>query len=269
MFWAVLILAIFAVAFGIAIYRIDKNVKSKYEKKFNPNEWQLPDHIELPVAIETTPKVSLPVQVQSSVPAASVKVAYEIKPSVYGGAQQAFYKAIQVALAGEYYLFTNTNAADVLNVVAGNTLATQVALNNLTAKQFDFVVCCKAKLTPVCVIDVGNRVDAQLKSACESAQLPMVGFNTQADYDSQLLRAKILSVIAVNASVVALNNESTINIVDEKSINTLKDNGINLVLCPECSAVMLKRKAKNGEHAGKLFWICSTYPKCRGILPIT
>jgi hypothetical protein len=268
MFWVVLILTIFAVAFGLAIYRIDKNVKSKYEKKFNPNEWQLPGHIELPAPIETTLKIPSPANVQSSVPTASVKVTYEIKPSVYSGAQQAFYKAIQVALAGEYYLLTNINVADVLGVVAGNTLATQVALNQLAAKQFDLVVCDNVKLTPVCVIDFGNTHDAQLKAACESAQLPLVSFNTQADYDSQLLRAKILSVINAKHSPANFNNESALDIADEKPINNLKDNGIDLVLCPECSAVMLKRKAKNGENAGKLFWICSTYPKCRGILPI-
>ena len=267
MFWAVFILTLCAVAFGIAIYRIDKNVKSKYEKNFNPNEWQLPGHIDLPAPIETTLKVPLPASVQSSLATASVKVTYEIKPCVYSGAQQAFYKAVQVALAGEYYLLTNMIAADLLNVVAGNTLAKQVALNALTTKQFDVVVCDKATLTPVCVIDVGNTLDAQLKSACESAQLPLVSFNAQANYDSQLLRAKILSAINVKPSPVGSSNESTLDIVDEKPINTLKNNGIDLVLCPECSALMLKRKAKNGEHAGKLFWICSTYPKCRGMLP--
>jgi hypothetical protein len=46
------------------------------------------------------------------------------------------------------------------------------------------------------------------------------------------------------------------------------ENGIELKLCPKCSAVMLKRKAKTGASAGKLFWICSTYPVCRGMKEI-
>jgi hypothetical protein len=268
MFWAVFILTLCVVAFGVAIYRIDKNVKSKYEKKFNPNEWQLPGYIELPVSVESTLKIPSPLHVQPHTSTASVKMTYEIKPSAYSGAQHAFYKAIQVALAGEYYLFTKVNAADVLNVAAGNVLATHAAVNNLTLKQFDFVVCDRATLTPVCVIDFGNRVDAQLKSACESAQLPLVSFNAQASYDSPLLRAKIVSALDVKDSSVGLSNESALDIVDEKPINNLQENGIDLVWCPACSAVMLKRKAKNGEHAGKLFWLCSTFPKCRGMQPI-
>jgi hypothetical protein len=266
MFWVVIILMVVAVAFGMAIYRIDKNVKSKYEKKFNPNEWQLPGHIELPSSVDSPLAPQPHVQPLAPLaPFASVKVTYETKSSIYSGVQYTFYKALEAALKGEFTLLTNINATDVLAVVASNALATQVALNNLTAKQFAFLVCDKAQLTALCVVDCGNTIDSQLKSACESAQLPLVSFNTQADYDSQLLRAKILSAINVKASPVSLSSESALDIVDDKPSNNLNDNGIDLVLCPECSAVMLKRKAKNGENAGKWFWICSTYPKCRGM----
>lgn len=263
MFWAVLILMVLAVAFGIAIYRIDKNAKSKYEKNFNPNEWQLPGHIELPSPVDSSLKPQS--HIQSIAPVASVKVTYETKLSIFSGAQYTFYKALAAALKDEFTLLTNINATDILAVVASNALATQVALNNVVGKQFTFVVCDKAQLTALCVIDFGNAIDVQLNSACKSAQLPVVSFSAQPDYDSQLLRAKILSVIAVKDSPEVLSNESTLEIVDEKPTNNLNDNGIELVLCSDCSAVMLKRKAKNGEHAGKLFWICSTYPKCRGM----
>ncbi|HOY22534.1 MAG TPA: DUF2726 domain-containing protein [Cellvibrio sp.] len=266
MFWAILILTLFVVAFGLAIYRIDKNAKAKYEKNFNPNEWQLPGHIELPAPVESQLKIQP--QPQSSLPAANVKVTHETKPSVYSGAQCTFYKALEAALESEFALLTNINAADVIAVVASNTLATQAALNNLTGKQFAFVVCDKVQLTALCVIDFGCAVDVQLKAVCESARLPLMSFNALTDYDSPLLRAKILNAIGLKDSRAELNNESALDIVDEQPVNNLKDNGIDLVLCPDCSAVMLKRKAKNGENAGKLFWICSTYPKCRGMLPV-
>lgn len=268
MFWAILIFVALVVAFGIVIYRTDKKLRSKFEKNFNPHEWQLPGHIELPAPVESPLKIQLQPETQSSLPAANVKVTYEIKPSVYSKGQYTFYKALEAALTGEFTLLTNFNATDVLSVIASNALATQAALNNVTAKQFALVVCDKAQLTALCIVDWGNVIDAQLKSACESARLPLVSFNAQADYDSQLLRAKILSVINVKDSSGVLSNESTLGIVDEKPVNNLKANGIDLKLCPECSAVMLKRKAKTGAAAGKLFWICSTYPKCRGMQAI-
>lgn len=40
------------------------------------------------------------------------------------------------------------------------------------------------------------------------------------------------------------------------------------VLCPRCGAQMIKRQAQKGKNAGKYFYGCSNYPKCRGIVNI-
>lgn len=40
------------------------------------------------------------------------------------------------------------------------------------------------------------------------------------------------------------------------------------VSCPRCGAPMVLRTAKRGEHAGRQFYGCSRYPKCRGIVNI-
>ena len=39
--------------------------------------------------------------------------------------------------------------------------------------------------------------------------------------------------------------------------------------CPLCSSGMVKRTARNGSNAGSEFWGCSTFPKCRGVRPLT
>lgn len=39
--------------------------------------------------------------------------------------------------------------------------------------------------------------------------------------------------------------------------------------CPKCGADMVKRIAKQGANAGQTFWGCSTYPKCKGVMPIS
>ncbi len=38
------------------------------------------------------------------------------------------------------------------------------------------------------------------------------------------------------------------------------------ILCQKCGAVMVKRKATKGANAGKEFYGCSNYPKCRAIV---
>mgnify|MGYP001229243683 CR=1 FL=1 len=40
------------------------------------------------------------------------------------------------------------------------------------------------------------------------------------------------------------------------------------VSCPKCGAVMVQRTARQGANAGSAFLGCSTYPKCRGTLPL-
>lgn len=38
--------------------------------------------------------------------------------------------------------------------------------------------------------------------------------------------------------------------------------------CPNCGSAMVKRTAKQGANIGNVFWGCSGYPKCRGIISI-
>jgi len=38
--------------------------------------------------------------------------------------------------------------------------------------------------------------------------------------------------------------------------------------CPKCGSAMVKRTAKQGANAGKMFWGCSGYPQCRGTVAI-
>jgi hypothetical protein len=272
MWWLWIVLM--AVVAGYFIYRADKKIKTKFEDKFNPHEWELPRSVELTADIKPQPVVA---------PVASVKLSYNKKASVLNDIQRPIFNALQQALAGEYFLLTNINAADVLSIYANNNmLATQVAQQNIAAKQFDFVVCDKTRLTAVCAIMLGDTLDTLLINACDDAKLPLARFKIQSNYDSAVIRASLLKALGRNENAATPIHESALDIADvsaahiEQKISTQKsipyadisDNGINLELCPICSAVMLKRKAKNGAAAGQLFWICSTYPKCRGVIPI-
>jgi hypothetical protein len=117
-------------------------------------------------------------------------------------------------------------------------------------------------------------------------------FRSQSDYDIEVLREKISQAVNQTTTKNGLDETREATTSDaleirptepvaekkepavrekivEKEKNVEKEekteNGIELKFCPDCSAVMLKRKAKNGVNAGKMFWICSTYPACRGM----
>jgi restriction system protein len=42
----------------------------------------------------------------------------------------------------------------------------------------------------------------------------------------------------------------------------------NNQICPKCGSTMVKRTAKHGANVGQMFWGCSNFPQCRGIVPI-
>jgi len=43
----------------------------------------------------------------------------------------------------------------------------------------------------------------------------------------------------------------------------------NTPVCPKCGGSMVLRKTQKGQNAGKKFWGCSNFPKCRGIVNVT
>jgi len=51
----------------------------------------------------------------------------------------------------------------------------------------------------------------------------------------------------------------------EKQINVEKE---RLNLCPECGKEMLMRETTKGENKGHVFWACSEFPRCKGMVPI-
>jgi len=43
----------------------------------------------------------------------------------------------------------------------------------------------------------------------------------------------------------------------------------NIQMCPKCGCAMVLREVKKGENAGRQFWGCSAFPKCRAVNPIS
>lgn len=51
-----------------------------------------------------------------------------------------------------------------------------------------------------------------------------------------------------------------------KHVQTIMDSKAKAIRCPSCDGEMVRRVTKRGENAGKEFWGCVTFPKCRGIV---
>ncbi len=55
---------------------------------------------------------------------------------------------------------------------------------------------------------------------------------------------------------------------EEKSDGSDQSDEQNSPRCPRCGRPMRRRTARQGPHAGQVFWGCTGYPECRGIRPV-
>jgi len=78
---------------------------------------------------------------------------------------------------------------------------------------------------------------------------------------------KLLKII--NASHAGKSTEQGISpAVQVLSNASLKEEKGSSPVCPRCNNAMVKRTAKQGVNAGKEFWGCSQYPKCKSVVAI-
>jgi len=250
MLWLLLIVGVI----GVFVYIADKKVKTKLDTKFNPAEWGLPNSAGSSVA---TPQPTLLPPV----------ILYKKKPSVFNDGQLRMFKALQEALRDEYILLTNILLADALSLNSDPAPAAQATIRNIANRRFDFVICHKGQLEAACVIMLGDNLDPVMVKACEAVQLPLARFRLQSAYDIAQIRSSILEAMGMQELAVNATDDSALEIMELQ--DGQNDNLLQVVTCcPLCSTAMLKRKARRGNDAGKLFWICPRYPKCRGMLPV-
>ena len=70
----------------------------------------------------------------------------------------------------------------------------------------------------------------------------------------------------VNEAGLARLLESTDAQFDPETLAIIRD---KRKYCPKCQSVMVVRTTKQGLSAGRQFWGCSTFPRCRFKMPLS
>ena len=90
--------------------------------------------------------------------------------------------------------------------------------------------------------------------------------------------AKIVATTAFTPDAIAFAQGKSIELVDSNSLLQLvrdvqRTPRVSLAVedpdhvtpaCPKCGATMILREARRGANAGRKFWGCPAFPKCRG-----
>ena len=191
---------------------------------------------------------------------------YQRLDALFSPAERSFLGVLDEVTKHEYRVFAKVRVADVINPRKGLRRPDwQRAFNRISRKHFDFVVCNPNTLAVLCVIELNDRShqdksrqarDTFLQAVCDAASMPLIILDAKQSYAPTEISAKI-----ANAIVSRLQrplNEHCSEPMGPTSASTSP-------LCPSCASPMIKRVAKGGENAGKEFWGCTNFPKCRAI----
>ena len=200
-------------------------------------------------------------------PAPTTAFPYQKSDAIFTPAERSFLGVLQQTVGDNATIFGKVRIADVVEPKAGlGRSARQKAFNKISAKHFDFLLCDKEDLSIACVIELDDgshnskrrqERDEFLKGVCEAAGVPLIQVPAKSAYAIAEVRSLLPGYLTVKDTADSVPAPAPASAMEES-----KNNG---KVCPNCSTVMVKRVAKNGKHAGKSFWACKAYPKCKTI----
>jgi hypothetical protein len=194
---------------------------------------------------------------------------YQKSDALFSPAERSFLGVLHQAVGNNAAIFGKVRVADVVEPKAGlGRGARQKAFNKISAKHFDFLLCDKEDLSVACAIELDDRShnskrrherDEFLKGVCEAAGVPLIQVPAKSAYVISEVRGLLQRYLTVKDTPQP----------EPSPAPAIEQSEKNEKICPNCSTVMVKRVAKRGNHAGKTFWACSAFPKCRTIEAIS
>ncbi|MCU7797282.1 MAG: DUF2726 domain-containing protein [Candidatus Thiodiazotropha sp. (ex Myrtea spinifera)] len=143
---------------------------------------------------------------------------YKTRGPLFSKAERSFLGVLEQAITEEFRVLGKVRVADILSQEKGmNRCNWQKAFNKISAKHFDFVICNKADLSVMAVIELDDKShnnqrraarDEVLDKACESAGLIIVHFPAKHSYEVVAVRDTIIECLTFAESGEALNRLS-------------------------------------------------------------
>ena len=186
---------------------------------------------------------------------------FRIRDDFLSPAEQSFYQVIKNMLGEAYAICPKVSLADIFYVTRPNE--NRSAFNKINRKHVDYLVCDPKTMKPLFAIELddsshqrSDRIerDAYVDGVFEAADLPLFHIPVKTRYNTTELKAIFDEVLLPQ---VEGNSPESIPVI----INPGQP-----PLCPKCGVPMVLRTAKSGAQAGRSFYGCSNYPKCRAVV---
>lgn len=213
---------------------------------------------------------------------------YIKNPLLFSPAERSFLGVLEQSVGDDYRVFGKVRVADIVGVkpLAKRSVWLR-AFNRISAKHFDFVLCAQGDLAVVAAVELNDKSHRQRKrkerdgflaGVCQDIGLPLVQVPAQRAYSVPELRAQILAAVGAQpglglepltpASAAPEAQVSQAEPAPPAPVDEVSAAGSGAPACPKCASPMARRQVKSGANAGREFWGCNAFPKCRGIVPV-
>ena len=186
-----------------------------------------------------------------------------IRKPFFDGSERSFYGLLDVAVREHFCLFRNP--------ALGEVLFTDEQQRPMSARfrkaRFDILLCERRSLAPRCAILLadrstkkGRRRIDQMRGWFDKAGLPLLVYETGGLLDVRTLRDDVYIATGIehgNQGSEVIGSASVRKAVSEQPKRP------ETRVCGKCGGGMARHTLKQGKHAGREAWICSSYPECR------
>ncbi len=188
---------------------------------------------------------------------AARELPYRQRDDFLSAGELSFYRVLSAAIGDRAVICPKVNLADIFFVARPNE--NQGYRNKIDRKHVDFLICDPTTMRPLCGIELDDsshaRRDRQdrdefVDQVFEVAGLPLVRVPAKGSYSP----AGLLELLEPHFS-----GKPIFRSVAPSATTGTPD-------CPKCGVSMVERVAKTGQNAGKQFWGCRNFPRCKEIV---
>lgn len=185
-----------------------------------------------------------------------VELPYRIRDDFLSPAERTFYAALATAIADRGVICPKVRLGDIL--FATDKRNSWKHSNRINQKHVDYLVCSVEGMRPLFAIELDDSShqreaarerDRFKDAAFAAAGLPLVRITTKWNYDVAELRSSLSPHLEAVDAPGAIPFASVANITKP--------------ICPKCGVEMVQRTAGRGQQAGKPFYGCPNFPRCR------
>lgn len=193
-----------------------------------------------------------------------IQYPYHLRDDFLSPAELNFYRVLQTAVSDWTIIFVKVSLGDLFYAQTGDFGQNQAYRNKIDRKHVDFLLCDPQTVRPILGVELDDKShqraerqarDRFVDEVFAAAKLPLAHIPVKRGYPpgelNQFLREK-----AGTLSQAGSNPLDPVAQEEQSEAPT----------CPKCDAEMVQRTAKSGANKGKVFWGCSNYPHCRGIV---